>query len=233
MVYIHCCPSIFHLWSSSWEHLFSTVGARDKARLLCIQHSFQSTWLNVYPTPALGLQFLPSEFVILVKWWFGVPLFNIEEVLPCRLCGESAFGSHTLCCKKGGISRRHAEIVDFIRHLVSASGLHCTLEESVGGTERPGDIFIPQWQQGKSLQSTSPWCTRLRFPTIWPTCAMIRRKSLTQSNLPVIRLLCEAAGVLFTPLAITTFGAIGPVFFFELEQRYFADTTTDDERKCA
>ena len=54
------------------EQLEALADARNTVRLQCIKSSLNSAWLQVCPSPKLNLKLLPSEFVILVKWWLGL-----------------------------------------------------------------------------------------------------------------------------------------------------------------
>ena len=59
----------------------------DKARLLAISAPQAHAWLRAQPSPKLGLDLLPNEVQVLVKWWLGLPLST--DVDACPHCSQA------------------------------------------------------------------------------------------------------------------------------------------------
>ena len=212
--------------------------ARNSARLLCIKNSFQSAWLSVCPCSKLNLQLLPSEFVVLLRWWLGEPLFPPDEMRSCPLCGvtEDAFGDHVLCYRKAGIYVRHNAVVEFIVRTANAAGLRCSREVSIGA-ERPADVMIANWKAGKPLAVDVTIVHPLAPSTSFSSITTDQVKAVDAEIIKLVRYeeICEKAGCGFFQLALTTFGAIGPAssaFLFDLEQFYVADATLRKDLRC-
>ena len=75
--------------------------------------SHAGDWLNVAPSPTLGLHLQNREGWCSLRYWLGVPLHNN----PCLECSATAdiFGDHQVCCGGNGdhISR-HSSIRDVV-----------------------------------------------------------------------------------------------------------------------
>ena len=53
------------------------------------------------PSKALELALKPAEFIVLVKYWLGVDLFDTDDVCPlCNSLQEKSW-YHSLVCKVG------------------------------------------------------------------------------------------------------------------------------------
>ena len=64
--------------------LFGEDEEREKARLLSISLDHAGDWLNTPPLIALGLHLRPVEFVLVVKYRLGLPVF--VQSGPCPAC---------------------------------------------------------------------------------------------------------------------------------------------------
>ena len=73
--------SHLHLISSSPSTRF-----RALALSTSLPHAFD--WLNVVPSPSLGLHLLDREFRCCISYWIGVPLHNSQ--LKCPVCNAPA-----------------------------------------------------------------------------------------------------------------------------------------------
>ena len=129
------------------NRLVDNAPARDRARLRCIADEFASCWLEPCPTESLGLRLSSAEFTVLVKWWLGLPVVPDFAGIRCPLCSDAldAHGDHLLTCT------RRSAIQTFLWHLTRAAGLRVTIEEGLGGPERPGDLFVSYWKGGDPL----------------------------------------------------------------------------------
>ena len=69
---------------------------RDMARMESLRLPNSGAWLNIIPSPALGLHLQPWEFITAVKYRLGVNVFPIEG--RCTACPalSDAAGDHTV-----------------------------------------------------------------------------------------------------------------------------------------
>jgi hypothetical protein len=83
---------------------------REQARLASLSLPYSGTWLNVIPSPALGLHLRGPEFVTALKYRLGAHIYRTAG--PCPACGapSDTFGDHALCCGSAGerVSRHNA-----------------------------------------------------------------------------------------------------------------------------
>jgi hypothetical protein len=94
------------------KHCFAALLAaapqRDKARLLSVSGEGAGAWLGVIPSESLGYVLSPREFSVLLKWWFGMNVF--DSVFACPGCGAAMdrAGYHALTCRHlGSFGVRH------------------------------------------------------------------------------------------------------------------------------
>ena len=82
---------------------------REIARLASVSLPHAGDWLNVVPSPALGLHLRSQEFLTVTKYRLGVN--NYPMAGPCPACGHHSdrLGDHAICCSNNGerISRRN------------------------------------------------------------------------------------------------------------------------------
>ena len=71
----------FQNWSAS---ITDSGSIRDKARMGSLGLPNSGAWLNVIPSPALGLHLQPSEFITAAKYRMGVEVFPMEG--KCTAC---------------------------------------------------------------------------------------------------------------------------------------------------
>ena len=83
---------------------------RELARLKCLLLPHAGDWLNTPPLIALGLHLCPVEFMLVVKYRLGLPVFDQRGPCPACLQESDILGDHALCCGSGGerISRHNA-----------------------------------------------------------------------------------------------------------------------------
>ena len=60
------------------DHISELGVTRDIARLACLGLPHAGDWLNVVPSPALGLHLRPTEFIVSVKYRLGVNIFSTD-----------------------------------------------------------------------------------------------------------------------------------------------------------
>lgn len=132
-----------------------TISIREKARLQGCSTQFASAWMNCPPNPKKG-NFLDNQsFTLLLKYWFGIPIFS--EMSKCSLCGSSldVFGDHALHCKKkGNIIRRHDHVRDVLFNFLTIASIQAKKElvgYIAGEKSRVGDLVLPF--SGSGLQA--------------------------------------------------------------------------------
>ena len=100
-------------------------------------------WLNVVPSPILGLHIRPQEFRYSVLYRLGAPVFPSSG--PCPACRKPSdnFGDHAIVCGSHGERiARHDHLRDHF-YQVAAS---CNLAPRHA---RPADVLIPHWTEGR------------------------------------------------------------------------------------
>ena len=95
------------------QQLLEGVGEeedRERARLASLNLQHAGDWLNTAPLKALGLHLRAAEFILVVKYRLGLPVFDTAGPCPACLRHSDIFGDHALCCGSGGerISRHNA-----------------------------------------------------------------------------------------------------------------------------
>ena len=181
-------------------------------------------WLNVIPSPALGLHFQPREFVTAVKYRLGVKLFPIEG--RCTACPvlSDADGDHAISCGWGGERiARHNLIRDVLYNTCSSAALGPTREDRaiLPGTEaRPADILLPGWSGGKDTALDITVVNPLQTAFINQSAAApghalrkaYERKMTRHGDA------CREVGMVFRPLPMDTLGAWSDTMVAEVKR---------------
>ena len=107
MVSVLLSPPRQHLLSEKVEKLalsslLHNATTATKARLLAESVPQAHAWLRTVPSPGLGLALEPDETHILLKWWLGLPLCNLEETCPYCSSQLESLGHHSLTCRYAG-----------------------------------------------------------------------------------------------------------------------------------
>ena len=197
----------------AYEQVLRSASARDCARLRCQADSEAGSWLQACPSSGLGLRLNPTEFMVLLRWWLGIPLVPADTSLSCPSCGDSmdCFGDHLLCCKLGGFWTRHKAIVDMLYHFGRAAGLTVTLEVAIGGLERPADLMFSPWKGSGPLAVdpavVHPLAPSTSYAAIKNGSEAIEFKARVKSNHYSEK--CSESNVQFAPFVLSTFGKMG------------------------
>ena len=171
-------------------------------------------WLNVVPSPSLGLCLHDQEFRSCLRYWLGVPLHSSSY--PCPECGRVAdmFGDHQVGCGGNGdrISRHNA-VRDVLFSAAQSAAL-APIKEAPSlvpsSSSRPADILLPAWSHGRPAALDVHIISPLQQQTsveaaTHPGHALdvgVRRK--LSSHLSV----CRSAGVDFIPIVAETLGGL-------------------------
>ena len=189
-----------------------TTRFRALALSTSLPHAFD--WLNVVPSPSLGLSLQDREFRCCISYWLGVPLHN--DPYGCPECHSPAdiFGDHQVGCGGNGDRvARHNAIRDVVFLAAQSAALAPSKETPnllAGSAERPADVLLPNWCQGKSAALDIHVISPLQSATVAEAAynqghaldVGVRRK-LT-SNLST----CRSAGVECIPMVAETLGGL-------------------------
>ena len=99
---------------------------------------------------ALGLELIPDEAQVVLKWWLGLPL--TPDSTPCPLCHHNmgAWGHHMLTCHFGGdVITRQNQLKDCIADFCCKACLSPQVEKGSGilpkDQSRTAYILVPNW----------------------------------------------------------------------------------------
>ena len=102
----------------------SLTDMRGKARFASLNLAHAGDWLNVVPSPVLGLHVRPQEFRYAILYRLGAPLYTSSG--PCPACGKPSdrYGDHSLACGTGGERvARHNQLRDSLYHVAVSANL--------------------------------------------------------------------------------------------------------------
>ena len=185
---------------------------RDKARLASLGLAHAGDWLNVIPSPVLGLHVRPQEFRYSVLYRLGAPIYTTDGACPACRKDSDRFGDHALVCGSHGERiARHNQLRDAIYSVAASSNLAPRKEENAllpGTSARPADVFIPHWTGGRDtaldVTVVSPLLTdRLDNSISTPghTLTVAFNEKCRDYLEP-----CEREGLSFIPLPVETLG---------------------------
>ena len=146
---------------ASFQHLLSSApSTRPRAVILSSALPHAGDWLNVVPTPSLGLNLQDSEFRFCLRYWLRVPMHS--NPFPCPECRGTAdtMGDHQVGCGGNGDRIfRHNAIRDVLFTAAQSAAL-APSKETPGlvpsSLSRPADVLLPNWCQG-----LPNWCQGL------------------------------------------------------------------------
>ena len=99
------------------EHTTSTGVQRDIARLASLTVPHSGDWLNVLPSPNLGLHLRTAEWIISVKYRLGLPVFSTAGACPACHSFSDKEGDHAISCgQEGERIARHNHLRDTLPH---------------------------------------------------------------------------------------------------------------------
>ena len=109
-------------------------------------------WLNVVPSPALGLHLQDREFRLCLGYWLGLRLLDHATPCPCCSSGKPAdpMGDHHVGC--GSHIHRHDSLRDAVFAAAQSAALAPWKEVPAlipGSASRPADVFLPNWDMGR------------------------------------------------------------------------------------
>ena len=186
---------------------------REKARLQSLSLTHFGAWLSAAPIPALGLHLSSNEFRVALKYGLGVKLYENERKCPfCKSGTLDVMGDHAVSCHgRGDMISRHDRIQDKSISACSGALLSPISEQKSllpDNNSRPGDIFLPVWNNGLPAALDVTVTSHLQSSLIINaseksgfllSAAEDRKYEQYAQN-------CSEVGIQFIPLAFETFG---------------------------
>jgi hypothetical protein len=185
---------------------------REMARLASVGLAHAGDWLNVVPSPALGLHLRSQEFIAVTKYRLGANIYPRES--QCPACGHHSdrLGDHAMCCSSNGerISR-HNILRDAIYTVAQSAALGPSKEGRFllpGTDRRPADILIPHWAGGKDAALDVTVINPLQIATVAEAAVRPGSALTVAFNRKVGSAgeLCRRQGLAFVPLAAESLG---------------------------
>ena len=180
---------------------------RDKARLASLSLLHAGDWLNVIPSPVLGLHVHPQEFRFSILYRLGAPLYTSSG--PCPACGKHSdvYGDHAIVCgSEGERIARHNHLRDSIFQSAASANLAPRKEEQAllpGNNDRPADVLIPHWSGGRDTVVSPLLPSRVAQSAENPGHTLAEAFTKKYRNTYEA---CEREGIVFVPAVIETLG---------------------------
>ena len=187
---------------------------RDRARLGAVSLPHAGDFLNVVPSPILGLHMRGSEFRQIVSYRLGIPVYDVAAACPACRRESSKSGDHAISCGTDGerISR-HNQLRDALFATASTAALSPAREERAllpGDSRRPADVFLPHWSGGRDTALDVTVINPMRLDLIereaeFPGFALGHAHDRKVSQVGEA---CEREGIVFIPVVFETFGGM-------------------------
>ena len=190
----------------------SLTEKRDKARLASLGLPHAGDWLNVTPSPILGLHVRPQEFRYSVLYRLGAPVYSSAGLCPACRKDSDKYGDHAIVCGSHGERiARHNQLRDAIYQVAASSNLAPRKEENAllpGTSARPADVLIPHWTGGRDtaldVTVVSPLLTD-RLDNSITTPGYTLEEAFNNKCRDYLEA-CEREGLSFIPLPVETLG---------------------------
>ena len=153
-----------------------------------------------------------------MKRWLGIPLFNSEHI--CSACGTQQmdlFGHHaTTCANSGDRIKKHNALRDCIFNSCSLAAWSPIKEKAflfAGTSERPADIFIPNFSCGKGLVTDVAVTCPLQHKYVFEAAKIMGFASSNYADEVKnknFQKRAEEEGYLYQPLVVESFGGWTP-----------------------
>ena len=194
------------------QHFDEEGEVREIARMASLGLPRAGNWLSVVPSPALGLHLRTAEFIPVLKYRLGLPVYSNAGL--CSACSlpSDRMGDHALGCRNSGDRiARHNMLRDVIFETAAAADLGPTKEERhllPGTTARPGDVMIRRWANGKDaaidVTVTSPLASSYVVGAAAEAGSTLEKAC--QRKLRETAEACRREGLVFLPIAMETLG---------------------------
>ena len=172
------------------------------------------SWLSVVPSPSLGLHLRPAEFVPILKYRLGIPVYTTDGTCPACSSPSDRMGDHSLgCSKTSDRIARHNLLRDILFETAASADLAPTKEEKYllpGTIARPGDVTIRRWVNGKDgaidVTVTSPLSpSNVMCAAAEAGGALVKAY---QRKIKDTEEACRLEGIVFLPFAVETLGGL-------------------------
>ena len=196
------------------HHLNEEGEVREIARMASLGLPRAGNWLSVVPSPALGLHLRTAEFIPVLKYRLGLPVYSADGL--CSACSmpNDRMGDHALgCSKTGDRIARHNMLRDVIFEAAAAADLGPTKEERhllPGNSARPGDVMIRRWANGKDAAIDATVTSPLAASNVVGAAAKAGSalEKACQRKLRDTAEACRQEGLAFLPFAVETLGGL-------------------------
>ena len=206
------------------QHITEEGEAREIARMASLGLPHAASFLSVVPSPSLGLHLRAAEFVPVLKYRLGIPVYSADGHCPACHSYSDRMGDHSLgCAKTGDRIARHNMLRDVLFEAAASADLGPCKEERhllPGTVARPGDVTIRRWSNGKDgaidVTVTSPLS-----PSNVAGAAAEAGASLAKACQRKVRDTAEACrreGFVFLPFAMETLGGLHPGAVTQVKQ---------------
>ena len=187
---------------------------REIARMASLGLPHAGCWLSVVPSPSLGLHLRASEFIPVLKYRLGMPVYTSSGLCPACKLPSDRMSDHSLGCRTTSDRiARHNMLRDVLFETASSADLGPSKEERhllPGTSARPGDVTIWRWTNGKDsaidVTVTGPLC-----PSNVSGAAARAGDALEKAVKRKLRETaedCRREGLVFLPFAVETLGGL-------------------------
>ena len=186
--------------------------ARSRAILLSTSIRHAGDWLNVVPSPALGLHLSDWEFRLCTKYWLGIPM--ADDGFPCPVCGadSDSMGDHFVTCRgNGDLVHRHDSVRDILFSVAQSAALAPRKEVPSlipNSSSRPADLYLPHWRRGRPTACDLTIISPVQCLTL-DRAAEVQGYAITVAEERKLRAHeseCHQNGITFVPLAAESLG---------------------------
>ena len=221
--------------------LESASSLHDRVRLSGVGKSRAGAFLNVIPSPGLGLSVHSREFRCAVLYRLGAPIF--EKDAPCPACGRHSdkFGHHAIVCAVNGerISR-HDELCKVLYKTAQKANLGPAREYRgliPGSASRPADLFLRNWERGRHAALDLTVISPLQAAVIDQEAATpgYALRFAWERKMRSAFEACDAQHISFIPLPVETLGGWHPVAERQIARigRELARSTAGTDQKTS
>ena len=204
---------------ATFNRLLNSSPNCSRFRALALSSSLPHAgdWLNVVPSPALGLHLQDKEFRLCLGYWLGLRMFAEGSI--CLICQGAAdpYGDHHVGCG-GNRDRifRHDSIRDAIFSVAQSAALAPRKEAPSlipSSRSRPADIYLPNWKRGQpaaldvTVISTMQQLAQAGAASTPGYALHVGEERKMAAHAEA----CRSVGVLFVPIVAETLGGLSEV----------------------
>ena len=194
------------------EEFTTKAGQRETARLRCLGNKHAGYWLQVVPSPSLGLNLRSAEFIVSMKYRLGCPIYSSASRCPACHQPSDTMGDHALGCgSQGERISRHNLLRDALHQSAAAAALGPVKEGRFllpGRDARPADLLIPRWEGGQDAALDVTVVSALQQAMVAGSAATdgFAVTKAFDRKLARVGEACRQQGLAFIPVAADTLG---------------------------